>query len=141
MKPFQRRMMNMTEKEKGAAEGPAETSAVETGEKKAAEGPAVLPSKEAYGFKVGKKTLKMTITATEINRVEGEEGLYEVRYKLRWEGVQGQGMEKDVTIRIYQDVPEGTEESMLQQEMMGLMLEAKRRYGEQAGSGFIFHSP
>jgi len=125
-------MMTVTEKEKEreAAEGPAETSAVETGEKKAAEGPAVLPSKEAYGFRVGrKKTLKMTITATEINRVEDEEGLYEVRYKLRWEGVQGQGMEKDVTIRIYQDVPEGTEESMLQQEMMGLMLEAKRRYG------------
>lgn len=124
MKPFQRRMMTMTEKEKGVTEGPINPSTIEPGEKK----PAVLPPKEAFGFKVGKKTLRMTITATEINRVEGEEGLYEVRYKLRWEGVLGQGMEKDVTIRIYQDVPEGTEESMLQQEMMGLMLEAKRRF-------------
>ena len=94
-----------------------------------ADGPAKMPDKEAFGFKVGKKVLKMTITATEISRVEGDEGLYEVRYKLRWEGVIGKGMEKDATIRIYQDVPEGTEEALLQEEMMALMLEAKRRYG------------
>jgi hypothetical protein len=88
---------------------------------------------ESYGFKLGKKKiLQMTITATEINRVGNDEGgpesLMEVRYHLRWEGVTGQGMEKDITIRFVQDTPEGTEEIILQQEMMALMLEAKRRY-------------
>jgi hypothetical protein len=37
-------------------------------------------------------------------------------------------MEKDVTIRFVQATPDGTEEVMLQHEMMALMLEAKRRY-------------
>jgi len=120
--------MATTEKEKGpgAAEQPAGKAEPITTEQPAGKG-------EAYGFKLGKKkVLQMTITATEINRVGNDEGgpesLMEVRYHLRWEGVTGQGMEKDVTIRFVQDTPEGTEEIILQQEMMALMLEAKRRY-------------
>jgi len=90
------------------------------------------PAKEAFGYKIGQKTLEMTISATEINRVEPEEGqglgLVEAKYRLRWQGITGQGMEKDVTINFMQACDEGTEEVLLQQEMMALMLEAKRRF-------------
>jgi len=88
------------------------------------------PAKEAFGYKIGQKILEMTISATEINRIETEGqdlGVVEAKYHLRWEGVIGAGMEKDVTIRFVQAAPEGTEEAMLQHEMMALMLEAKRR--------------
>jgi len=37
-------------------------------------------------------------------------------------------MEKDVTIRFVQAAPEGTEEAMLQEEMMALMVEARRKF-------------
>lgn len=64
----------------------------------------------------------MTISAKEINRVETEKGqdlgVVEAKYHLRWEGVTGAGMEKDVIIRIVKAAPEGTEGVMLQEEMM-----------------------
>jgi hypothetical protein len=101
-------------------------------DKKKEPGEPQAPAKEAFGYKIGQKTLEMTISATEINRVEPEKGqdlgVVEAKYHLRWEGVTGQGMEKDVTIRFVQATPDGTEEVMLQHEMMALMLEAKRRY-------------
>jgi hypothetical protein len=37
-------------------------------------------------------------------------------------------MEKDVSIRFAQAAPEGTEDAMLQHEMMALMLDATRRF-------------
>jgi len=94
---------------------------------------ALLKSdKTAYGFKLGQRTLQMTITATEVTRVEPEDdssmALVEAKYRLKWQGITGQGMEKDVTINFMQASDEGTEESLLQQEMMALMLEAKRRF-------------
>jgi hypothetical protein len=52
----------------------------------------------------------------------------EAKYRLKWQGITGQGMEKDVTINSMQACDEGTEEILLQQEMMALMLEAKRRF-------------
>lgn len=101
-------------------------------DKKKEPGEYQASTKEAFGYKMGQKTLHMTISAIEINRVEPDEsqdlGMVEVKYHLRWEGITGQGMEKDVSIRFVQAAPEGTEEVMLQQEMMTLMLEAKRRY-------------
>lgn len=101
-------------------------------DKKMGIGEFQAPAKEAFGFKIGQKTLEVTIIATEINRVEAEEGqdldLIEVKYRLRWEGITGQGMEKDVSIRFAQAAPEGTEDAMLQHEMMALMLEANRKY-------------
>ncbi len=89
--------------------------------------------KEAYGFKIGQKVLQMTVSATELTRIEPDDdetglALVEVKYRLRWEGITGQGMEKDVTISFTQEAPEGSEEVLLQQEMMALMLEAKRRF-------------
>lgn len=98
------------------------------------EGGALLKSdKTAYGFKLGQRTLQMTITATEVTRVEpeddsGRQALVEAKYRLRWQGITGQGMEKDVTINFMQACDEGIEETLLQQEMMALMLEAKRRF-------------
>ena len=97
------------------------------------EGGAILQGdKTAYGFKLGQRTLQMTVTATEVTRVEPEndssQALVEAKYRLRWQGITGQGMEKDVTINFMQACDEGTEEALLQQEMMALMLEAKRRF-------------
>jgi len=97
------------------------------------EAEALLKSdKTAYGFKVGQRTLQMTVTATEVTRVEPEEdsgqAFVEAKYHLRWQGITGQGMEKDVTINFIQACDEGTEEILLQQEMMALILEAKRRF-------------
>jgi hypothetical protein len=98
------------------------------------EGRALLKSdKTAYGFKIGQRTLQMTITATEVTRVELEDdlsqALVEAKYHLKWQGITGQGMEKDITIHFIQDCDEGTEEALIQQEMMALMIEAKRRFG------------
>lgn len=95
------------------------------------EGGALLKSdKTAYGFKLGQRTLQMTVTATEVTRVEPEDdsgmAMVEAKYRLRWQGITDQGMEKDVTINFMQACDEGTEEALLQQEMMALMLEAKR---------------
>lgn len=88
--------------------------------------------KTAYGFKLGQRTLQMTVTATEVTRVEPEDDsgmtLVEAKYRLKWQGITGQGMEKDVTINFMQACDEGTEETLLQQEMMALMLETKRRF-------------
>lgn len=88
--------------------------------------------KTAYGFKLGQRTLQMTVTATEVTRVEPEDdsgmAMVEAKYRLRWQGITGQGLEKDVTINFMQACDEGTEEALLQQEMMALMLEAKRRF-------------
>ncbi len=97
------------------------------------EAAALLKSdKTAYGFRLGQRTLKMIVTATEVTRVEPEDNssqaLVEARYRLKWQGITGQGMEKDVTINFMQACDEGTEEALLQQEMMALMLEAKRRF-------------
>jgi hypothetical protein len=97
------------------------------------EGGALLKGdKTAYGFKLGQRTLQMTITATEVTRVEpaddSGQALVEAKYRLRWQGITGQGLEKDVTINSMQACDEGTEEILLKQEMMALMLEAKRRF-------------
>ncbi len=97
------------------------------------DGGALLKSdKTAYGFKLGQRTLQMTVTATEVTRVEPENdsgmALVEAKYRLRWQGITGQGMEKDVTINFMQTCDEGTEEALLQQEMMALMQEAMRRF-------------
>lgn len=117
--------MNVSEEKSGQVPPGAP---IEKTEEKTAEAPV----KEAFGFKLGKKVLQMTITATEITRVEHDDdgdgqGLMEAKYKLSWKGITGKGMEKDVTIRFMMSTPEGTEEILLQQEMMALMQEARRR--------------
>jgi len=130
MSPFKRKLMNVSEDK--ADKAPAEAGAlIEKTEENSAVAPVkVPPEKEAFGFKLGKKVLQMTITATEITRVEpdGDQGLMEAKYKLTWQGITGKGLEKDVTIRFMMDTPEGTEDVLLQQEMMVLIQEAKRKF-------------
>lgn len=127
--------MNGNDK-KGLEKAPEDANSMENENPTPVKIPPVKPEdtrKEAYGFKIGQKTLKMTVSAVELTRIEPDEeetglGVVEVKYRLRWEGITGQGMEKDVTIQFTMEAPDGTEEVLLQQEMMGLMLEAKRRF-------------
>lgn len=121
--------MNGNDKKKG----PEMACSAEDGCLTKTEAAALLKSnKTAYGFKLRQRTLQMTITATEVTRVEPEDdsgmAFVEAKYRLKWQGITGQGMEKDVTINFMQACDEGTEEALLQQEMIALMMEAKRRF-------------
>lgn len=127
-----KRMIDMTGNDKKKGHEVACSAEDGCGLTKTETGALLKGDKTAYGFKLGQRALQMTITATEVTRVEPEDDsgqtLVEAKYRLRWQGITGQGMEKDVTINFMQACDEGTEEALLQQEMMALMLEAKRRF-------------